>query len=241
MKIWRTLIGTGCILISTALAAPDAGTRSDAGVGAPFSLVRDGGRPGINFKWDVPNVVSEVDMPGITWAVGVPVKMHAVTVKGKIEDTMRYMYESFVKQGLVVEARLQQGNILTGVDPDTLVTYSAVFQQNAPGYVSVVLGEANVLKVKKPQGNDIVPLFPGASSVLRNSFEGVDSLVYVVVGGDEAKVKEFYRDIMPKSRFTPLPGDGLSFQKTGEHVSIVTAKKDGNVSVFVTRRQRASP
>ena len=213
-------------------AAPDAGIGIDGGFAFAW-------RP--TFKWDVPNVVGEVDIPGLTWAMGVPVKLHAVTVKGKMEDTMRYMYDSFVRQGLFVEPKHQTGPMLTGVDPGTLITYTALFQQNAPGYVTVVLGEANVPKAQRPQGNDFVPLFPGAQGVLRSSFEGVDTLLYMVPDANEEKVRAFYKDILPKSGFEPLPEDGLLYQKADQQVSIRLTRKDGKVSVFATRRGKRAP
>lgn len=202
----------------------------------------DGGAPRPprpTFKWDVPGVVSTVDIPGITWAMGVPVKMHAVTVKGKIDDSMRYLYDSFVRQGLFVEARLQLGPMLTGVDPDTLMTYTAIFQENAPGFVTVVLGEANIPQMKPPPGTDFVPLFPGARGVLRNSFEGTDTLVYFAPIASVDKVRAFYEEILPQAGYQTDPSEPLLFKKPGQQVSLQLKPTDGNVSVFVTRRGAA--
>ncbi len=209
-------------------SSADAGTSVDAGA----RFVR-------KFNWEVPGVVSNTEIPGITWVMGVPVKMHAVTVKGKTDDLMRYLYDSFIKQGLFVEARLQMGPMLTGVDPETLMTYSAIFQENAPGYVTIVMGEANILKSKPPKGAEFIPLFPGGHSVLRSSVEGSDTLVYFAPVNSEEKVKAFYKDVLSKSGYQIDAMDPSTYVKGGEQVTLQTKVKDGQVSVFATRRGAA--
>lgn len=224
------------ILVTVSWSFVASAATTDAGVPTPEAKVA---RPQTKFKWDVPGVVSNVEMPGITWAMGVPVKMHAVTAKGKIDDIMRYMYDSFVKQGLFVDHRLQMGPMLTGVDPDTLITYSAVFQEGAPGFVTVVLGEANIRLSQPPRGKDFIPLFPGAYGVLRSSVEGIDTLVYYAPVKTEEKVREFYRDVLPKAGYRVDPQDPATYIKGEEQVSLQVKLKEGTVSVFATRRGRA--
>ncbi|MBX7117069.1 MAG: hypothetical protein K1X64_22310 [Myxococcaceae bacterium] len=218
-----------CALSVSAAPAKDGGAESKSAPDGGTRLPR-------RFNWEVPGIVSETEIPGVTWAMGVPVKMHAVTVKGKVEDSMRYLYDSFIKQGLYVEARLQMGPILTGVDPDNLMTYSAVFQENAPGYVTIVMGEANILKSKPPQGADFIPLFPGAHSVLRSSIEGSDTLVYFAPVNAEEKVRAFYKDALSKTGYQVDPQDPSTYFKGSEQVTLQTKLKDGQVSVFATRR-----
>lgn len=234
------LTGFSCIaVLGGLLAAAPTLVAADGGAALPL----DGGpvAPVNTFRWDVPNVVSSYDIPGVHWAMGVPVKMHAVTVKGKMDDTMRALYDSFVRQGLFIDNRQLMGPMLTGVDTETLITYTAIFQENAPGYITVVLGEANVLKSRVPMGNDFVPLFPGARGVLRSSMEGADIIAYRVEATREEKVRAFYLDILPKSGFQPDPKDALTFQKGGEQVSIRLKQQNGDVSVFVSRRGKPSP
>ena len=157
------------VMGSESVASPDAGSvvkRVDAGHSDPSEARAP--RP---FKWEVPNVVSEVEMPGITWSMGVPVKMKAVTVKGDMHETMLYMFDSFTRQRLFVDHKTLDSPMLTGVHPDTFITYSALFQQNAPGYITVVLAEANLPKAKPPQGDTFVPLFTRHIRERRASYE----------------------------------------------------------------------
>lgn len=192
------------------------------------------------FRWDVPNVVSTVDVPGITNAMGVPVKMQAVTVKGKMDDTIRYIYDSMEKQGLAINPELQKANILTGFDPDAEISFSAVFQENAPGYITVVLGTANLGLAKKPQGDNFIPLFSGGKGALRANTEGVDTLVYTVPDGDESKVRSFYTDVMVKTGWKADPKEPLTFQKADERISIQVKQLKTEVGVYAELRRRAA-
>ena len=210
---------------STALAFLDAGPL------AP---------PSTPFRWDVPNVVSNIDMPGTTYSMGVPVKMRAVTVKGNMEDTMRYMYDSFVKQGLYVDSKLLNGPILTGVEPATLITYSAVFQKNAPGYVTVVLGEANIRLAKTQATDDFVPLFPGAKGAVRSNTEGVDTLVYVLPTATEEKVRSFYNEAMGKAGWQRDPKEAFVFLKCDQEITLRFQQTGAQVNVLAMRRRRNS-
>lgn len=209
--------------------------------GVPMSYV-DGGASPKPFVWELPpKVVSRVDMPGITWSMGVPVKMEAVTVEGKIEDAMRFMVDSFVRQGLYIDSKQLQGPMVTGLDPLTMIAYTALFQPSAPGFVSIILGETNTAAARKLGSGDIVPLFPGGKEALRSSTEGVDTLIYAVPGASEDKVGVFYRDILPKDGFVADTKEPLTFTKQGMQVSIRLLSKDAKVSVMVTRRRAPPP
>ncbi len=207
------------------LGAAPKGKSPDAGV--------------LPFKWDVPPIVAEVDIPGITWSAGVPVKMHAVVVKGRVEDLMRHFVESFSRQGLYVlpphEVPASPYPSVTGHDPDARISYTVIFQPSSQkGLVTLVLGEANVgaVDARQAQGPDFAPLYPGARSVVRTNVEGLNTVAYVAPAS-ELEVTTFYKESLSKAGFKPEGQN--AWRKGNEVIRIQMQRLDGQLNVMLSR------
>lgn len=161
-------------------AAPDAGT-------PPPVLAL----PGLNFVWELPpKTLHEIPIEGTTWVDGIPVRMRQLLVVGTPEQIGKHFFDSFMKQGLYIAPRQAIDRLLTGVDPQSIVTYSVVLQANGPTHTTVILGESRPLdrKAAAPDGLPVMPQVKGAIPV---AFEGYVQLSYAVAA-TEAEVRAFY-------------------------------------------------
>ena len=98
-----------------------------------------------DFKWEIPDVVADVDVPGTMLATGVPVKLHAVVSKRRYEDVATEVVKSFRKQGLYIAPDSHQPQLtrepqLTGLDPVKMISYTVILQPNKDGTTTVILG-----------------------------------------------------------------------------------------------------
>lgn len=195
------------------------------------------------FRWEVQNLVEEIDIPDVIMADGIPVKLKQVVVKGKLEDVMRGFVDSFLRQKLYVQPPDQQQVLsahaqLTGLDTDRFISYSVLAQQASPELCSVVLGEANVglgvaLKSANADAQNFAPLFPGATDVVRTQSEGMRSITFAAPG-TVAEVKAFYDEVLGKAGYKQSkPG---RFRKNQEELNVVVASQKGVTSVLLSSR-----
>lgn len=169
----------------------------------PGWVPRDAGmaRPALPFTWELPHdVVHEVPIDGTTRVDGVPVRLRYLLVKGTPEEIGRHFLQSFKKQGLYIAPRQLITRLLTGVDPEAIITYSVVLQPNEAGHTTVILGESRPLDRKAESAG--LPLPPGAGSVPPVQFEGHTVLSFKVSSSVEA-VQRFYAQELPLKGWRP--------------------------------------
>ena len=90
----------------------------------------DGGRaklplalPGLPFVWELPpKTLHEIPIDGTTYVDGVPVRLRQLLVVGTPEQIGKHFLESFLRQGLYIAPRQGIDRLLTGVDPQSIVT-----------------------------------------------------------------------------------------------------------------------
>jgi hypothetical protein len=190
------------------------------------------------FKWDIPDVVADVDVPGVMLATGIPVKMHAVVSKRHYQDVAAYVVKSFEKQGLYIAPPSHQPQVtrepqLTGLDPQRKISYTVILQPNKDGTTTVILGEANLGKVQNPDGPDFAPLYPGAKNVLRTDVEAMKTVIYDV-GAPRAEVEAFYQESLKRAGYAPASLG--SFRKGADEIQLQVSTKEGRTLVWLAHR-----
>jgi hypothetical protein len=199
----------------------------DAGPVAP-------GLPPLPFTWELPpKTVHEVPIDGTTSVAGVPVRLRYLLVKGTPHDLGLHFLQSFKRQGLYIAPKQAIDRLLTGVDPQSIATYSVVLQPNEAGHTTVILGESRILE-RKPEVNGL-PLPPSAQAPIPVQFEGHTVLSFKVNDPVE-EVRRFYGRELPLRGWRP--GDEGGWLKEGERLR-VTVRADGRQSQVVLEQRRA--
>ncbi len=164
--------------------------------------VPDAGPTGVSpskFRFEVPGALDEADVPGMLQANGLPLKLRAVRSKLSLRELTDHFTATFEKAGLYLppaEDLTAPGPHVTGYDPKKHISYTALFQPNTDGTVTVILSEVYVHARQEPA--PFVPVFPGASAPLDTQAEGSKSLQYTT-GAPAKDVTAFYRDVMGKT------------------------------------------
>lgn len=208
----------------------------DAGIVAPF-------------RWKLSNIIREMPIDGVQVVNDTPVKLHAVIVKGRLEDVVEELYVHFLKSGLFMVPLQKQDQPLrqlqiTALDHDRAISYTAMVDGLADGTCMVMLGEANIAestqagllrKAKNLPLKDFAPMMPGATGPTRVSIEGMKTLSYQVKDSDAA-VRKFYQAEMKKLGFVEA-GKDLFLRKDDEVQLSLNRTKDV-VTVLLTLRAR---
>jgi hypothetical protein len=209
--------------------------------GALLALAVGGSASAADFKWEIPDVVADVDVPGTMIATGVPVKLRAVISKRHYDDVAAEVVKSFQKQGLYIAPDSHQPQIvkepqLTGLDPVKMITYTVVLQPNKDGTTTVILGEANIGKIQRGPPADFAPMFPGARNVIHTDVEAMKTVMYDVPAS-RAEVEAFYKESLQKAGYVRDPLG--SFRRGREELMIQVATQDGKTTVWLGQRVSA--
>lgn len=173
--------------------------------GSAFSPA-DAGHPAPRFYWNIPDIISSVEVPGVQYVDGTPVRFHTVTSKRRAADLVPLIVRSFHDAGLYVpppEHQLQlDGRRLqvTALDPDSLTSYTAILKENPDKTTLVILGESKLSRPTRAAAEDFAPLFPGATEVLRTQLEGARTITFATTA-TEKEVKDFYQEALTKSGY----------------------------------------
>src|SRR5688572_771412 len=101
-----------------------------AAAGAPDG----GGISPSKFKFEVPGAIDAADVPGMLQANGLPLKLRAVRSKLSLQELTDHFTAAFEKAGLYLpppEDITAPGPHVTGYDPKSHISYTALFQPNA--------------------------------------------------------------------------------------------------------------
>jgi hypothetical protein len=205
------------------------------------ALASSGAAGAADFKWEIPDVVANVDVPGTMLATGVPVKLHAVVSKRRYEDVAAAVVKSFQQQGLYIAPESHQPQLvkepqLTGLDPVKMITYTVILQPNKDGTTTVILGEANIGKIQRGSPADFAPMFPGARNVIHTDVEAMKTVMYDVLAS-RAEVEAFYKDSLLKAGYTR---DAVgSYRRGSEELMVQVSTQDGKTTVWLGQRVAA--
>jgi hypothetical protein len=193
------------------------------------------------FVWDIPNVESVIEVPDLVWIDTIPVKLKQVIVKGKMEDVLRGIYDSFVRAGLYVQDPRKQPTLshheqLTGLDPVRFISYTVMAQPVDDKRVNLILGEANVgfgaAMAKKPR-DQFAPAYPGATGLVTSTSEGLRTMTYSAPG-TEAQVRDFYAKELPRAGYKLV--EGGVFRGAADELRIQVKTEAGKSTVLVSQR-----
>ena len=207
----------------------------DAGVIAPF-------------QWRLGNIIRQIPIDGVQTVDDVPVKLHAVTVKGRSEDIAKELIAHFLKSGLYMVPFDKQDQPLrqlqvTALDHNRSISYTALIDQQADGNCTVVLGEANIgasveagriREAKKLPAQDFAPLMAQAQSPTRVNIEGMRSLGYSVKS-TEPEVRKFYQSELKKLGFAESEPD--IYRKKNDQIQLQIKREPDRLHVLLTARQ----
>ncbi|MBL8954528.1 MAG: hypothetical protein JNK82_27360 [Myxococcaceae bacterium] len=206
----------------------------------------DGGRAMMPpFRWELKNVVENIEMPGIQESQGIPVKLHAVRVKNNLRGVLEEIVGSFEKQNLFIQPIDQQPQItaemaVTGLDSDRFISYTAIIRCERGGYCTVVLGEANIgLAAAMKQMNKAKGMFAPVPSSARNvttsSAEGIESISFSTTELSEADLKKWYATELSKLGFQPAKKEGR-FRRGSDMIQLSTRRHEGELVGLLVRR-----
>jgi hypothetical protein len=195
------------------------------------------------FKWQLQNVLENIDMPGQQESGGVPVKLHAVRVKNNLRGVLDQVVDSFLKQGLYMQPLNQQAQLtaetqVTALDTERFISYSAIIRPEPGGVCTVVLGEANIglaaVNRQLDQGRaELAPVPELARHRLASRAEGLESLTFLVAM-PEAQLKAWYSTEMHKRGYEE---QGSVFRKGREHISLRTRANGADTAVLLIKRE----
>ena len=189
-------------------------------------------------SWSVPSPLSEVAVSDQVVVGGMPVGIHALRSKAKVEVVMDDLRRQFIAAGLYLpparhSPQLTAAPQLTGYDPETKVAYTVFFQVNPDRTTTALFTEAAMDdQLRATEKVTFAPMMPAATQVLLSHTEGMHAVAYRVKA-TATEVSAFYAEAVPKAGFKktgegrwatqdevlqlfvrPLPGDQVSVSVT---------------------------
>lgn len=220
------------LLLATALLGCAArGSTPDGGVAPPAP-----------FRWQIPQAIEAVDVPGRTMAMGMPVAIHAVRSKAKPDVLEHELTRQFLAAGLYFTPSRQMlpssgMDQLTGLDPATYIAYTAFLQPNPDGTTTVLLTETFLAEQQHRAAQaEFAPVMPGASDLMVSRTEGLQTAHYRVQA-TPAQVDTFYRESLTRSGYRQT-GE-REFERGSEQlrITVTAASARGSQNVLLVHVQ----
>ena len=196
------------------------------------------------FHWPVPDLLDETDIPGETWARGVPIRLHVVHLRHTQGELLQIYADAFQASGFYIAPDKDQvsglGITLTALDVKRQISYSAIFEQRPDHTTTVTLGEANLGKAHDPDlDRGEIPLYPGSAHPLRTSSESGSTMTFMAAAKPD-EVRAYYRDQLGKVGYVePDAKHAPGVFVRGKDEVQVAAKQDASengTSVVITRQ-----
>jgi hypothetical protein len=194
-----------------------------------------GGQP--SFQWDVPGVLSEIDVPVLMETDGIPNRFHVVISSLPAEELLAHFARAFHLAGLHLprperQTRLDGQLMLTGFDPRTETSYSVILQPWPNGHTGVVLGEAYFAgRTLGPLPATFAPVFPGAEHLVTARLGEAWQLGYSVRASAE-EVLTFYAQTLVPLGYTA--GEDGTFDRGSESIRVMVGAMKGRPTTQVT-------
>ena len=194
------------------------------------------------FRWQLKNVVDEVEMPGLQESNGIPVKLHEVRIKGDLRDVMEDVVDQFTRQGLYLEPVTKQPQLtaetqITALDWSRFISYTVLIKPDKrSGTCSVVLAEANLglaaaMRQRAGALPDFAPVPPQAKNLLRGTANELQSLSFSVPMSEDA-VKKWYAEEMKRRGYVEKEG---GFERGTEEIRMSVRRNEGELVVLLLR------
>jgi hypothetical protein len=195
------------------------------------------------FRWDVPGLIAWVESPGMQISDGVPLNLQMARSKLSVETLLQHFADAFQKAGFFIppgeeQVRAFQEPQLTALDPEKLIAYTVIFQENPDDTVTLILGTSSLSQYKPGNAMALLwaPLPPGAKQLMNTQMEAGQSAAFTVASSKE-QVMAFYSDAMKGAGFEQEePG---VFRRGGEVITIYTQQQGDELAVSLTRRMGA--
>lgn len=196
--------------------------------------------PPPRFRWEIPGLIAWVDSPGVQISDGVPLVIQAARSRHSVESLLQHFARSFEKAGFFIppgeeQVRAFQEPQLTALDPQRLVSYTVIFQENPDDTVTLILGTADLSRYTPEGSMELLwaPLPPGARQLTRTEMEGGQSAVFFIAAPKE-QVMTFYREALSNAGFEEM--EPAVFRRGGEVISVYAQPQEGQLAVSLTRR-----
>ena len=228
----RLVLVVALLLGARALPA-DAKASRDAGrSGAPSRPFATG-----KLVWPELKAVDEVDVPGMSIVDGREVHLHALRVKGSVEDLFGQYYRAFQRAGFFLPPQQKLSQLsklevgLAALDIAGEHSYVVILQPNGRrNDTTVVLGTIDLSRPLVPDAVDGIPVPPATRALVRASSEGGD-VVHFEVSSSAEQLLAFYRDALGRAGFhedKASPGAaGPRFLRGGQELEIRLAPVSG--------------
>lgn len=198
--------------------------------------------PPAPFAWPTPDLLEDAEVEGPMSAEGVPIRLRAVKLKHSIDELAPLYFDAYRKAGFYIPPREHQLDLfrdpaLTALDPRHLVSYTAIFQRNADGTTTVILGEANLALSHPAQVPPGFPVYAGAEHLSSIHLESAELISYSARAEPKA-VRQFYAGALARLGFAPgqSPEDVNVFRKGDTQLELSLGSRDGATSVVVVLR-----
>ncbi|MCP3136103.1 hypothetical protein [Pyxidicoccus xibeiensis] len=201
------------------------------------------------FAWPRLRVLEHVESSEIVEAGGVPVALRALRVKEGPAELVQRLADAFRDGGLYVPPGREQPQfasgaaMLTAVDAQRRITYTAIIQPHEDGTTTLYLGEANHALRREPiAAGDFAPLPPGASQVLRVGGESTRTLAFHVPLSAR-DVDAFYARALAQHGWKRAEGEADVYTRPGEELRVVREPGAGGqlAVVLIHRGQVPAP
>ena len=207
---------------------------------------RDDGAP--RFAWPRFQVLEHVEASEIIEVAGLPVALRAVHVKERLQEAVQRLADAFQKGGLHVppgpeQPQLARGAVmLTAVDMQRRLTFTAIVQPQPDDTTVLYLGEANHMLRREPIATgDFAPLPPGAQQVLRVGGESAKTMAFhVALSGSD--VDAWYTRALQQHGWQRVEEEAGLYTRSGEELRVVHEPGEGGLRavVLVYRSVRAA-
>lgn len=160
---------------------------------------------------------------------GLPMKLHAVRSKLRIDLLIDHVRRSFHEANLYVapnQVQVSSDPQLTGLDPDRMVAFTVIFQANADGSTTAILAESHLAE-RRENKSYFAPVHPGGQAPLETNVEGARTLSYGVFV-PETEIHRFYKDLLPKIGYVEQPG--MKFRKGDRQLTVHYNARKGEMA-----------
>lgn len=186
------------------------------------------------YRWDLPEVIEVIDIPGEQVAMGIPMKLNAVRSHSPFNKAYQHILDSFHRARLYVappaDLKIPLSDpMLTGLDSFRMISYSVIFKPNPDGTTTLILGEAHVGRRQKQQ-KFFAPLPPGAESPMQSSVEGMRTLVFST-SKPTTEMEGYYRKTLSEAGFREI--EPLLFRKDRTLWRVRVSKIEGKTVVSI--------
>ncbi|WP_224246245.1 hypothetical protein [Hyalangium gracile] len=194
------------------------------------------GQPPQPFRWQVPEMVSRLEVPGRMNVAGMPIRLEVYSSRLSVQQLLQHFATAFDRAGFYLQREQRQFSAqphLTALDTRTFIAYTVILEPEPGGLTTVVLGEAKLNEPLPPAAPASLPMYPGASKPLHGDFEGARTVAYQVVA-KQAQVESWYREQLTRAGYqeeTPLV-----FRRQEQELRVSLSQNGGWVHVVLFQR-----